>query len=84
MVLKGYLRRFWLLFRMHRYDSLYIYRETSPVGPPVMMWLNRFIWRKPFIYDFDDAIWLRDPGGESAVVAAIKFVNKWFSPDKPV
>lgn len=76
ILFKGYLRRAALLFRIHRYDKIHAYRETSPLGPPVLMWLNRIIWRKPFIYDFDDAIWLRDEGGESRFVASVKWKKK--------
>ena len=75
-LLAGYFKRAGLLFTIHRYDFIYVYRETSPIGPPLLLWLNRWIWRKPVIYDFDDAIWLRDEGGESSLVASIKWKSK--------
>jgi glycosyltransferase involved in cell wall biosynthesis len=46
------------------------------MGPPVLLWLNTWLWKKPVIYDFDDAIWLRDETGESRLVSAIKWKRK--------
>ena len=59
-VLRGFGRRFILLFRLGSFDFVFIHREAVPVGPPVVEWIIARVWRKKIIYDFDDAIWLPD------------------------
>lgn len=54
----GYLRRWGTLFRIRRYDLVFIHREAVPVGPPIIEWLITKVFGKKMIYDFDDAIWL--------------------------
>ena len=39
-------------------DYVFIHREMAQFGPPVFEWILAKIYKKPFIYDFDDAIWL--------------------------
>lgn len=56
--LSGFLRRFFLLFSLSRFDAVFIHREATPVGPPWWEYAASKIWRKPIIYDFDDAVWL--------------------------
>ncbi len=55
---KGFLKRWALLFKIHRFDQIFIHRESSPAGPSVIPWLIRFVFHKRLIFDFDDAIWL--------------------------
>lgn len=57
-MLAGFLRRFVLLFTVHRFDYVFILRETTPIGPPIFEWLIIRVLRKKVIYDFDDAIWI--------------------------
>ena len=59
-VLRGFGRRFTLLFRLGSFDFVFIHREAVPVGPPVVEWIIARVWCKKIIYDFDDAIWLPD------------------------
>jgi glycosyltransferase involved in cell wall biosynthesis len=59
-VLAGLGRRLALLFRLRQYDFVFVHREATPLGPPVLEWLLAKVWRKRLIYDFDDAIWLHD------------------------
>ena len=57
-VLKSFINRFFLLFSLHKADFVFIHREASHIGPPVFEWLIAKVFRKKYIYDFDDAIWL--------------------------
>lgn len=57
-ILFGFIKRFLLMFSIYKYDIVFIFREASPIGPPIFEWLIAKIWRKPIVYDFDDAIWL--------------------------
>ncbi len=57
-ILYGFIKRFALMFTLYKYDIVFIFREASPLGPPVFEWIIAKVWRKPIIYDFDDAIWL--------------------------
>ena len=58
MLVFAFPRRLFHVFSAFKYDFVFIHRELAPIGPPVFEWLLKFIIRKPFIYDFDDAIWL--------------------------
>lgn len=59
-LLDGLRRRLGLLFTLTKYDFVYIHRECLPIGPPVYEWLISRVFRKRMIYDFDDAIWIRN------------------------
>ncbi|MGK2860885.1 MAG: glycosyltransferase family 4 protein [Chitinophagaceae bacterium] len=47
------------MFTLEKYDRIFIQRGAAPFGPPVFEWIIHFIWRKPIVYDYDDAIWLQ-------------------------
>ncbi|MDD2984529.1 MAG: glycosyltransferase [Crocinitomicaceae bacterium] len=57
-ILKSFLNRFKLLFRLKKADYIFIHREASQVGPPIFEWIIAKILRRKYVYDFDDAIWL--------------------------
>lgn len=57
--LSGYLRRVALLFRLHRYDVVYVHLWVTPFGPPFFEWLFRKLSRK-IIYDIDDLVYLKN------------------------
>ncbi len=59
-IIKGILRRFYCLLITPFYDYVFIHREAAPIGPPFFEWVIAKVLRKPYIYDFDDAIWLHD------------------------
>lgn len=40
------------------YDLIFIHREATHIGPPVIEWLIAKVLKKKIVYDFDDAIWL--------------------------
>ena len=57
-LISGFLKRFFWLIPAVRADYIYILREATPIGPPIIEWILAKILRKKIIYDFDDAIWL--------------------------
>lgn len=57
-VIKGFLKRFAGLVSVSKYDFIMVYREASPIGPPVFEWIYAKLLRKKLIFDFDDAIWV--------------------------
>ena len=55
-------------------DVAYLYRESFPLGPPV---LDLFLERKvPVVYDFDDAIFLGDTSKANSGIARLKMPQK--------
>lgn len=56
-VLRGYLRRIKQLCHPPKSDVVWLYREATPLGPPVLEWIAKHWWRQPIVYEFDDAIW---------------------------
>ncbi|MEP3387443.1 MAG: glycosyltransferase family 4 protein [Reichenbachiella sp.] len=72
----GFLRRIWVLFNMRKYDFVFIHREVTPLGYPIIEWFIAKIWRKRIIYDFDDAIWMPNTSTENRLVSWLKFPNK--------
>lgn len=75
IVLKGFGKRILDLFRVARFDYVYIHREAAPIGPPVFEFIVRFILRKRIIYDFDDAIWIPVSSSQNKIA----FHLRWFS-----
>ncbi len=75
-IVKGFLRRFFVLFTLWKYDYVFIHREASPIGPPIFEWLIAKLFRKKVIYDFDDAIWLANTSEENKLAARLKWHQK--------
>ncbi|MGB0840552.1 MAG: glycosyltransferase family 4 protein [Chitinophagales bacterium] len=71
-VLWGFIRRTMLLFRLVRYDCVFIYREASPIGPPFFEWFIAKILGKKIILDFDDAIWMNKTVSQNPLVAWLR------------
>jgi glycosyltransferase involved in cell wall biosynthesis len=69
---RGVAGRIGLLFKISSFRIVFIHREALPVGPPVFEWIIAKIYRKPIIYDFDDAIWLPNTSEQNKVAAAVK------------
>lgn len=57
-IVRSFSRRFGLLFKLRKADHLFIHREMAHVGPPILEWLVAKVFRRTYMYDFDDAIWL--------------------------
>lgn len=75
-VFLGYARRLYTIFKAPFFDMIFIHREATPLGPPILEWVLARVLRKRIIYDFDDAIWLSDKVGESAFVNFLKWRRK--------
>jgi len=76
-VTAGFLRRAAILFGpIFRADMVFLHREATPLGPPLMEFLIARLFRKPIVYDFDDAIWLPNTSQENRFVAWLKWHSK--------
>lgn len=73
LVMKGFMKRFWqLLFVVPHYDFVFVQREASPVGPPIIEWAVVKIWRKRLIFDFDDATWIPNNSSDNKIISWLK------------
>lgn len=75
-IMRGFLRRIILLFRVMRYDYVFIHREAAPLGPPVFEWIIAVMLRKKVIYDFDDAIWMPNVSDSNRFASRLKWYSK--------
>lgn len=75
-VVSGFLRRIKDLFRLRKYDFIFIYREAVPLGPPIIEWVIAKLYRKKIIYDFDDAIWVPVSSEFNRLVLSVKWFSK--------
>ncbi|HEY0653539.1 MAG TPA: glycosyltransferase family 4 protein [Chryseosolibacter sp.] len=75
-LLSGFFKRFVSVVRAVHYDFVFIHREATPAGPPIIEWLLARVLRKKIIYDFDDAIWMTDRSSEPTLLRAIKWRSK--------
>ena len=57
-IIGGLIKRFLLLFRLKKFDFIFIHREATPIGPPFFEYIASKWLKKKIIYDFDDAIWI--------------------------
>jgi glycosyltransferase involved in cell wall biosynthesis len=64
-------KRSGVLKQLDRYDLVWLYREAIPIGPPV---IERAIVRRglPIVFDFDDAIFLRNVSEANRIVSFLK------------
>ncbi|MDD5423183.1 MAG: glycosyltransferase family 4 protein [Candidatus Omnitrophica bacterium] len=63
------------IFRALSHDIIFIHREAYPFGPPVFECIFRMLG-KPIIYDFDDAIFLRNTSGINNYIERFKNPGK--------
>lgn len=71
-LLKGFARRYILLLRLHRFDLVWIHRETAPLGLPFLAFLITQVWKKRVIFEFDDAVWLPNVSHSNRFFAFLK------------
>lgn len=60
----GYWNRFRFLFKLSRFDIVYIHLWVTPLGPSLFEWLYRKLSKK-VVYDIDDLIYLRNNKSKS-------------------
>ena len=75
-VIKGFVRRIYHVFKIRSSDYVFLYREVTPIGPPVFEYVITKILRRRVIYDFDDAIWLPNTSKENAWISTFKWAGK--------
>ena len=75
-IMSGFVRRLGLLFTVPSYDFVFVHREAAPIGPPFFEWLIAKVLGKKVIYDFDDAIWMKDPASEQGIIHWLKWQQK--------
>ena len=67
----GYGRRILDLFRLRRFDIVYVHLWVTPIGPPIMEWLVRRFSKK-LIYDIDDLVYLNDKREKNRIMLLIR------------
>ena len=73
--LRGYIRRFFDLFRLSQYDIIYIHLWATPLGPPLFEWIIRKLSKK-IVYDIDDMIYKSEGSAMNNLVHMLKGKNK--------
>ena len=63
------------LLRSISYDIVFIHRESFPIGPAWFEWLLR-LFGKPYVYDFDDAIFLPNVAAPNRALGKLKCPGK--------
>ena len=63
--LSSYVRRLLLLFRIGKYDIVYVHLWATPFGPPVYEWILSKLAKK-LIYDIDDLVYLKNVKSNSS------------------
>lgn len=72
--LRGYGRRLLEVVSPGLPEVVFVYREAALLGAA---WLERlFAWRRPIVFDFDDAIYLLDTSPANAWARALKSPHK--------
>ncbi len=73
-VLRGYLRRLGGVLRTASADAVFVYREAALLGPA---WIEQLLaFRRPLVFDFDDAIYLADTSQANAWSRMLKSARK--------
>ena len=71
-LIKGFFGRLRLLFKVRKYDYIFILREATPAGLPFFEWACAKVFRKKIIYDFDDAIWVSQTSKSNPIAKILK------------
>src|SRR5688500_11349385 len=75
LVLRSFTRRFSEVRAARAYDAVYVLREAALLGPPLF---ERWIARTgtPFIFDFDDAVFVPYVSPSNGYLSYLKFPGK--------
>lgn len=68
---RGYVRRFFDLFRLHKYDIIYVHLWVTPLGPPIFEWLISKLSKK-IVYDIDDMIYKSEGSAMNNLIHLLK------------
>ncbi len=74
-VVRGAVKRLTDLISAQRYQAVFIHREAFPLGYPIVERLLSVL-RIPYIFDFDDAIYLANTSDANRWVAPLKYPAK--------
>jgi glycosyltransferase involved in cell wall biosynthesis len=75
-VLKGFFKRFKLLFHVHKYSFIFLQSGVTPIGPPLFEWILIKGLGKKIIYDMDGAIWMEKFSEKNRLPQILRSVNK--------
>lgn len=75
-LLIGFHKRFFQVFHTLTVEYVFVHREMTPIGPPILEWVIAKWFKKKIIFDFDDAIWLTDRAEEGSVLSFLKWRRK--------
>jgi glycosyltransferase involved in cell wall biosynthesis len=67
----GYFQRFLLLFKLWKYDVVYVFLWVTPFGPPIFEWLVCKISKK-IIFDIDDLVFMGNASAANSWVSRLK------------
>src|SRR5579859_8279396 len=69
---RAFIRRLLQVRQVRRFDLVYLFREAALIGPAI---IERLIARMgvPFVYDFDDPIWLPYRSPTNRFFSRLKF-----------
>ena len=75
LVTRNLARRLSTISKARKYDLIYILREAALLGPPVF---ERLIYQQriPFVFDFDDAIFVSYRSPSNGYLSYLKFASK--------
>ncbi len=76
VLIVSFIKRIVALLKVPGAAFVFIHREATPAGPPVIEWIIARLFRKKIIYDFDDAIWLTDNIHESRIASFFRWRQK--------
>lgn len=73
--ISGYFQRIKDIFRIKKYDGLYIFLYVTPFGPPIFEWVYTKI-QPNFIYDIDDLVYLKRKNRENPIAEKLRGRSK--------
>lgn len=75
LIVKAFLQRTRSLGRLKEFDLVYVLRESALLGPALFeRWMN--LERVPYVFDFDDAIFLPNASHANRAFSFLKFPGK--------